>query len=237
MKLGSLEIDETKLIARNMAIIGATDSGKSYSAKKLVIEAEKSGIQVIVLDLEGEYEHPTKEVSPKNTWEGRYLGEYLATHKENVRINFSAVTLQEIPSIAAAILNGLYDKRRRAVGVNPVLIIVDEAYFYAPEAGVPGAPEVASVEACERILFTIQARGRHRGIGTIIITQRPQYVRKHVLAQCQYWLVFRLNTPPELRWIREQGYSREIVEDIAQLPQGTCYAIGFNGPIRVDVPP
>lgn len=232
MKLGSLEIDEQKLIDRNMAIIGATDSGKSYAAKKLVAATT---LQVVVLDLEGEYLFPAKKVTPKNNYEARWLGEHLATHKQSVRIDFSETPLPSVPGIAGNILTGLYNKRPK--GAPPILVVVDEAYFYAPEAGVPGAPDVKDIEACESILFTIQARGRHRGIGTIIITQRPQYVRKHVLAQCQYWLVFRLNTPPDLDWLRRQGYPPEIVTDVAQLPQGTCYAIGFNGPERVDVPP
>lgn len=229
MKLGDLAINEEKLIDRNMAIIGATDSGKSYAAKKMLAATR---LQTLVLDLEGEY--PGKKVTPKNTWEARYLGEYIATHKKNVTVDYSKTKLPQVPGLTAALFDGLYAKRSGRA--NPILIFVDEAYFYAPEAGVPEA-EAVDTEKCEAMLFTMQARGRHRGIGTVIVTQRPQYTRKHVLAQCQYWLVFRLNTPPELDWIRRQGYDPGVVEDIARLSQGECYAIGFNGPQKVRVPP
>ena len=112
------------------------------------------------------------------------------------------------------------------------LFIVDEAQNYAPQGEGKSVPS-------KRAMRTIASEGRKFRVGLMIATQRPAYVDKDVLAQCNSQAIFRLINNLDIGQIENcvEGIS-EI--DLAQLPNFVAGEALFTGvamtmPVRVRV--
>jgi DNA helicase HerA-like ATPase len=88
----------------------------------------------------------------------------------------------------------LYRLNREAVH-----LFVDEADAVAPQAKNYGGDENRMLGAMEDIV----RRGRKRGIGCTLITQRPAVLNKNVLTQCEVLLSLRLVHPKDIDAIEE----------------------------------
>ncbi|OYD16662.1 hypothetical protein CH330_00960 [candidate division WOR-3 bacterium JGI_Cruoil_03_51_56] len=83
----------------------------------------------------------------------------------------------------------------------PILLVYEEAHNYVPRRtdGVP----LAAKSAVERVT----KEGRKYGIGTIIVSQRPNELSETVLSQCNTFIAMRLTNPDD------QSYVRRLVPD------------------------
>jgi len=234
--LGGLQFSEETLIADKLAVVGSTGSGKTYVTRKIINQA---GMQVIIFDLDGEYQFGTKKPLEFGFLERpEWAGEYYAKHPtKNCVIDHRRRDFERNMNECRDFVIALYDAKREKKYQTPTLFVIEEAYYYAPEKGVP-SPKGVVKGTSEYALFTVQARGRKRGIGAIILTQRPAQCSKHVLGQCTKWLIFRMNLPNDLVWLRQQGFERELVGQVKSLKTGECVAVGFqDDPFTVQVSP
>lgn len=115
----------------------------------------------------------------------------------------------------------LYHSNREALTV-----VIDEADRFAPqtlrEAGY--APRLLGA------LEDIVKLGRSRGLGCILITQRPATINKTVLEQVESLIVFRLVGPNDRKaihaWVEAQGEpdsEAEVMSTIAKLDTGESW--------------
>jgi len=98
------------------------------------------------------------------------------------------ITLQQ--ALVASILDGMVDSAIATKGDEFSCVnIIEEAAFYAPEQGGPryGSPE-QTLDVLVRCLS--QAGGYN--IGFILCSQRPAYVSKNVLSQCNTFIIFKM---------------------------------------------
>ena len=73
-------------------------------------------------------------------------------------------------------------------------------------------------------------RGRVRGLGATLITQRPATLNKDILTQAEVLIALRMTGPRDVQaideWVRlhaDEGEAREVKASLASLPVGTAW--------------
>ena len=117
----------------------------------------------------------------------------------------------------------------------PFHIILEEAHRYIQSDN-------------DRFLFgynifeRIAKEGRKYGVILGIITQRPVELSDNVISQCTNFLIFKINHPLDVDYIRKMvpNITDEIVEKQKSLQSGTClgFGLGFKIPliVRMEMP-
>lgn len=111
-----------------------------------------------------------------------------------------------------AFLETLYRKNREAMH-----LFIDEADVVAPQK--PFSPDQSRVLGATE---DIVRRGRQRGIGCTLVTQRPQVLNKDVLTQAELLTTLGMNHPKDIgaiqQWIAVHGDPDAADRMIASLP-------------------
>ena len=112
----------------------------------------------------------------------------------------------------------------------PFHIVLEEAHRYIQDDH-------------DRFLFgynvfeRIAKEGRKYGVMLGIITQRPVELSDNVISQCTNFLIFKLNHPADIKYIKEvvPHITDEIIEKQKSLQPGTClgFGLGFRLPLIV----
>lgn len=127
--------------------------------------------------------------------------------------------ISEFPSESAR-TQFLTDFARRLFDRNeqPLHLFLEEADEYIPQ--VPMGDEKVLLRAWSNIV----RRGRNRGIGVTLITQRSAVVNKNVLTQVQTLIPMRTSGPQDIeaieRWVKYHHQSIEILESLSGLDDG-----------------
>ena len=143
------------------------------------------------------------------------------------------------PEIRQAIVGDLFKevfesaKTARAAGKSfRTVFVVDEAQNYAPERASRSIPSF-------RWMKVIASEGRKFGVGLIVVTQRPAYLSKDVLAQCNSQAIFRLINGGDLDQVANtvEGISETDLQQIPQFATGQAVftGVGVTLPVRVRV--
>lgn len=106
---------------------------------------------------------------------------------------------------------------------NPLHLFLEEADDYIPQK--PMREEAQLLRAWENIV----RRGRGRGLGMTIITQRSAVVNKNVLTQVETLLAMRTTGPQDIAaveaWIKYNQQSLEILSSLPSLNDGEAWVI------------
>ncbi len=92
------------------------------------------------------------------------------------------------------------------------------------------------------IFERVAKEGRKYGLLMTIISQRPVELSDTVISQCSNFIIFKMNHPRDLEYVRKMlpNISSEIIEKQKSLQPGTCVAFGkaFKIPliIKMDLP-
>lgn len=92
------------------------------------------------------------------------------------------------------------------------------------------------------IFDRIAKEGRKYGMILNLISQRPVEISETVISQCSNFMIFKMNHPRDLEYIKKMlpNISAEVVEKQKTLQSGTCVAFGkaFKIPliIKMDLP-
>ncbi len=112
----------------------------------------------------------------------------------------------------------------------PVHILLEEAHRYVQN---DNDIELLGYNIFERIT----KEGRKYGVILGMISQRPSEISETAISQCTNFLVFRMQHPRDLEYIREMvpNVTDEIVEKLKILQPGNCMAFGvaFKLPLRI----
>ncbi len=123
-----------------------------------------------------------------------------------------------------------FTKRLKQRASIPFHIFVEEAHRYVQN---DGDVELIGYNIFERIA----KEGRKYGIILNLISQRPVEISETVISQVSNFLIFKLNHPRDVEYIRKMlpNISEEIVEKQKSLQPGTCMAFGkaFKVPMIV----
>lgn len=135
--------------------------------------------------------------------------------------------------LAGDILRGAFNKAKE-MGKDQfkTLFVVEEAHNFAPEQTSKNNPAY-------RYMVKIAREGRKFGVGLMVISQRPAYVSKDVLAQCNTQAIFRLINPNDLKAVEAtvEGISQEELYKLPNYQTGQCIFTGvaIKEPVVVKV--
>ena len=147
------------------------------------------------------------------------------------------INLSDIDDDFAKVLTKIYSrlifdfsKALKNRGSIPFHIVLEEAHRYIQADN-------------DRFLFgynifeRIAKEGRKYGVILGIITQRPVELSDNVISQCTNFLIFKINHPADLEYMRKMipNITDEIVEKQKSLQAGTClgFGLGFKIPLIV----
>lgn len=117
----------------------------------------------------------------------------------------------------------LLDFARRLYQKNeaPLHLFLEEADDYIPQR--PMRDEAQLLRAWENIV----RRGRARGLGMTMITQRSASINKNVLTQVQTLIAMRTTGPQDRKaieeWVKYNDQSRDILETLSSLGDGEAW--------------
>jgi len=131
------------------------------------------------------------------------------------------------------VLSPLFDHAVATQGEDlTCMVVIEEAQFYAPERSAITYGE--HWKRSSEILTACLSQLGGFNVGFIIITQRPAYVSKALLSQCNTFLIFRLMSGADHEQIASvTGYPRyRISKLLSGLPDHTGYVIGMASPFN-----
>lgn len=232
----SLPVD---VVTQTVAYIGRKGSGKSYGAGKLVELIYDMGAPVVVVEglgnwyglrLAADGKSPGLSIPvfggehgdvPLGADSGATVGRLLVEKQLSAVLDVSAFHKKERKRFVADFAEALF---RSAKSVRrPMMIIFEEAQMFAPEQ---------CRDADARMLGAVQdivRLGRNYGLGSTLITQRPQSVSKEVLNQVECLFVGQLSGSHERKaiknWIVATGADQAegYLHELPSLATGTMY--------------
>ena len=157
----------------------------------------------------------------------QFINSLLVT-PNNGRVQLVNFVLEEIDDrLAKAMVKVLsrilfkFSKRMQPRGAMPMHIMLEEAHRYVQK---DNDIDILGYNIFERIA----KEGRKFGIILDLITQRPTELSETVLSQCSNFIIFKLNHPTDLEYIRKMvpNISSDVIEKQKSLQSGTCVAFG-----------
>jgi DNA-binding response OmpR family regulator len=227
-------------VTQRFGIFGISGSGKTYTASVMVEEMLAAGAHVVVLDPLGVWWGLRAAVSdaaeskplpiyilggdhadlPLTAQMGAAVASLIVEERLSVVLDLSAMEQEAQAAFAADFARVLYQQSRE-----PLHLIIDEADIFAPET--PGS---TSEWTCRRAIDTIVRRGRVRGLGVTLLSQRPAVVAKNVLTQTGTLIVHRIASPQDQKaidgWFRAHGGDEQrkmVMTTLASLPVGEAW--------------
>ncbi len=188
---------------RDAQVIDRALSGLSMidlSPERLLeqVKAEAEDLYKRPSDAEKCYQHIEKKLNKGGSFlfEQREVLDILEMVEKipTLIIDFSVDTDIESQHLAAAdILRKIMRHAMAQRGNFAVIICVEEAQYFAPEKGFEIAESTAQGEAKTRFIEVISQAGGYN-VGMVVMTQRPAYVTKSIISQCNSVACFRLKS-------------------------------------------
>lgn len=224
-------------VTQTFGIIAKRGVGKSYTAGVMAEEFLKNRLHTVVMDPIGVWwglrasadgrkeglpivimggEHGDVPIEPGS---GEVIANAIIDQRISAVVDTSLFRKGEQKRFVTDFAETLY-RRNRA----PLHMFLDEADAFAPQRPMKGE---------ERMLGSIEdivRRGRARGLGVTLITQRTAVLNKDVLTQVEVLILLRTIAPQDRdaakAWVRvhaDEDAWRAMEKDLTQLPVGTAY--------------
>jgi uncharacterized protein DUF87/helicase HerA-like protein len=224
-------------VTETFAILAKRGGGKTYAASVMAEEMGKAGYPFVVLDPIGVWwglrssadgKHGGLPVVifggdhgdvPLEVTAGTLLADLVVDEGLSVVLDLSAFRKGEQARFVTDFAEHLYRRNR-----NPLHVFVDEADAFCPQRPMSG--EARMLGAMEDLV----RRGRARGVGVTLVTQRSAAINKAVLSQCEVLVALRTTHPRDRdaidEWIKVHGEPErrdELMASLAGLPVGTAW--------------
>jgi uncharacterized protein len=224
-------------VTETFALIANRGVGKSSTARVEVEEFHTAGLPVVVLDPKGDWwglryaadgepglpfvifggDHADVPLEPTA---GPLLAEVIVSHRLSCVLDLSAMSKTAARQFACEFAEDLYRHNR-----DPIHVVIDEADILVPQRAS------ADVARLLGAMEDLAKRGRGRGIGVTIITQRAADVSKTVLDLCETLIVLRVTGPRTRKavtdWINDHTDDpdaiREVIGSLKELEVGEAW--------------
>jgi uncharacterized protein DUF87/helicase HerA-like protein len=224
-------------VTQTFAILAKRGAGKTYTAAVMVEEMLKTGLQLVVVDpvgvwwglrssADGQHEGLPIVIMggehgdlPLDMGASEIIADVVVEERLSVVLDLSPLRKGEQTHFMTDLAERLYHKNRQ-----PLHLVLDEADAFAPQRPMKGQ---------ERLLGAIEdlvRRGRARGIGVTLVTQRAAVLNKDVLTQAEVLIALRTIAPQDRdaidAWIRVHGtpeQREELMASLPSLPIGTAW--------------
>lgn len=225
-------------VTSTQAILAQKGKGKSYAAAVEAEELLAAGQLVVIIDPTDA--HFGLRSSPDGRSAGYPIAVFGGDHGDVplepgggavlaeaiVRERFSAIVCTETMTkgeelrFVGDFLKTLYRKNREAMH-----LFIDEADIFIPQQ--PFGGEMKTCGAADDIV----RRGRKKGIGCTLITQRASVLNKNVLSQADMLVALGCSHPLDLdaivKWVRtnaDADLAKEMLQALPSLPRGVAWA-------------
>ena len=157
----------------------------------------------------------------------QFINSMLVT-KDNGRVQIVYFVLEEVDDrLAKALVKILsrilfkFEKKLQPRGAMPIHLMLEEAHRYVQR---DNDINILGYNIFERIA----KEGRKFGVIMDLITQRPTELSETVLSQCSNFIIFKLNHPTDLEYVKKMvpNISADVIEKQKSLQSGTCVAFG-----------
>ena len=222
-------LDEQELVTGRTCIIAQSGAGKSWLVAVLCEQLCKNRIGFCIIDTEGEYfslkekfdlvwvgsdEH--SDINIESLLESEGVSEFSRQAIDSgLAIIFDVSELlnprKAVAELASALFAAATELRK------PYLLIIEEADKFIPQ----------SKESLKE-LEEVAKRGRKRGLGILLATQRPSLVNKNILSQCNNQIIGKLTIENDLKAVSLFFSSRKELEDLPKLTPGEFFIMGFG---------
>ncbi len=198
------ELQTQTLVGRSVAVLGITGSGKTNTAAVLIEELLSNGLPLTIVDIEGEYwglkerfeilvagrsEHSELKIGPEHA---EKLAEVSLKRSISVILDLSDFTPSESSIFLLAYFKSLW--ATSSIVKKPYQVVLEEAHEFVPQnANTP----------LKQVLIRIALRGRKRGLGIILMSQRSAKVEKDMLTQASLLFLHKVVHPIDLRVYKE----------------------------------
>jgi hypothetical protein len=233
-----LSLDLESLIGQCVAVLGIRGSGKSNTAGVIFEELLDHNYPMSIVDIEGEYFGLKEqyEVLVVGTGEGVEIeidagcaGEIAEVSMEKnvpVVLDLSGFLSDERTEVLKEYLSSLWNLAGRLR--RPYIIGIEEAHEFIPQ-GVK--------TELKELIARIALRGRKRGLGAIVVSQRSAKVDKDVLSQAGLLLLHRVVHEVDMRVYGEllPWRKSEVKEIISALDTGDCIFVNGDSVLPIYV--
>lgn len=215
-------IDAQHLVTGRTCIIAQSGAGKSWAIAVLCERLCAAGIGFVIVDTEGEY------YSLREKYPVLWVGSDERCDEDIERVNLKDFMLRAVVNGTAVVFDvSETDMREKVAALAeilydiasahkiPYLLILEEADKFIPQA-----------KESDKKIEEISRRGRKRGLGLLVATQRPSFVTKNVLSQCNNQAIGKLSIENDLRAVDLFFGSRAELEELAALAPGEFFVMG-----------
>ena len=224
-------------VTSTQAILAQKGKGKSYAAAVEAEEMLEAGQLVVIIDpTDAHYglrsspdgrsvgypiavfggDHGDVQLEPGG---GAVLAEAIVRERFSAIICTETMTKGEELRFVGDFLETLYRKNREAMH-----LIIDEADIFASQQ--PFGGEMKTCGATDDIV----RRGRKKGIGCTLVTQRASVLNKNVLSQADMLVALGCSHPLDMdaidKWVRRNAdpkLATEMMQSLPSLPRGEAW--------------
>lgn len=215
-------VDAQLIMTGRGCIIGQSGSGKSFLIGIIAEELSKLGLPYCIIDTEGEYA-PLKDYFKAIAIGGSNQDFGFDTNLSNL---FHTSIKDNVPTILD--LSDEIDKNAKVYKAleeiykiedklrTPYLVIIEEADKFVPQI----------VHQKINIIEELGVRGRKRGVGLIVATQRPSNISKNVLSQCSYGFIGKLTIENDLNAVKQLFSDKNKLKEVVNFSIGEFIPFG-----------
>ena len=233
--LNEFELQTQTLVGRSIAVLGITGSGKTNTAAVLIEELLSNDLPLTIVDIEGEYwglkerfeilvagrsEHAELIIGPENAGK---LADISFNRNISVILDLSDFTQEESYEFLLEYFKSLWTAS--SANKHPYQIVLEEAHEFVPQnTNTP----------LKQVLTRIALRGRKRGLGIILMSQRSAKVEKDVLTQASLLFLHKVVHPTDLKVYKDLiPLPTSQVEDMVRRLQSGEAIVIYNHEARV----
>ena len=229
-------------ITQTLAVLAIKGAGKTNTAVVLAEEFLKKGLQVVITDPVGVWwglrsskdgkaaglpivifggERADVPLEPTG---GALVADLVVDDQISAVLDLSLLRKGEQTRFMTDFAERLYHRKGAHSHRQPLHLILDEADAFCPQRPMHGQ---------ERMLGAVDEivrRGRARGMGVTLITQRSAAINKDVLTQIEVLFAMRNISPQDRKaieaWIEVHGtpeQQKELMASLPSLPRGTAW--------------
>jgi uncharacterized protein len=227
-------------VTQTFALLARRSAGKTYAASVMAEEMGKNRLPFVWIDPIGvswglrssaDGKQPGLPVVilggdhadvPLTVESGETVARFIVRERVSAVLDLKHFRKNEQIRFMTAFAETLYHLNRE-----PLHVFIDEADSYAPQRPYPeGMRLLGAIEDIVR-------RGRARGLGVTLITQRAAVIHKDVLTQTEALLVLQTTGPQDRKAVKEwvdthisdesQAQIREFMESLPSLQRGQAW--------------
>jgi DNA helicase HerA-like ATPase len=143
------------------------------------------------------------------------------------------ITILDLSQLASEVLENVtalvgrlvleFMQRNPDRGKFPIVLILEEAHHY-----IPADARLERQQRARDVFEKIAKEGRKFGLSLVVASQRPSELSRTVLAQCNSFIVHRIQNPDDQEYFKSviSGVSKELLDQLPALAQQQAIVLG-----------